>query len=246
VATDSIPDNKRPNDPDGYGDGKQSFNGWNMSASGLAAVWSEENTRESIIASMKRRETYATTGPRIQVRLFAGWQFAKTDVLEDNFAEIGYQRGVPMGGELVQAPAGAAPNFMIRAVKGPLDYNLDRIQVIKGWLDANGDSQEKIFNVAWSQGRQINANGNLPAVGNSTNLETGKTVNNIGAPELATTWVDPEFDPNQSAFYYLRVLQIPTIRHSQLDAIALGLDTPYEGPSTIQERAYTSPVWYTP
>jgi hypothetical protein len=246
VATDSTPETKRRDDPDGYADGRQSFNGWNMSASGLAAVWSEDNTRQSILAAMKRRETYATTGPRIRVRLFAGWDFAADDVESADMTSIGYARGVPMGGDLSDAPPGAAPQFMIRASRGPVDHNLDRIQIIKGWTDASGQARETIFNVAWSGGRELDDQGKLPTVGSTANIRTGKTANTIGAAELATLWTDPEFDPSQSAFYYARVLQIPTVRHSQLDAIAMGGETPYEGPATIQERAYTSPVWYTP
>ncbi len=246
VATDSIPENKRPVDPSGYGDGEHGFNGWSMSASGLAAVWAADNSREAIVAAMQRRETYATTGPRIRVRLFAGWDFALEDATSPDLAAIGYAGGVPMGGQLSAAPAGAAPHFIISAARGPIDHNLDRIQVVKGWLDARGEAQEKIFDVAWSGDRQPDAQGKLPAVGSTVDLHTGKTANSIGAAELATLWVDPEFDPTRSAFYYARVLQIPTIRHSQLDAIALGIDTPYEGPATLQERAYTSPVWYTP
>ncbi len=246
VATDSTPENKRRDDPDGYADGKQGFNGWNMSASGLAAVWSTDNSRESIIAAMKRRETYASTGPRIRVRMFAGWHFATADAMSPDIADIGYAQGVPMGGELTKAPEGGAPHFLIRATKGPIDHNLDRVQVIKAWLGSDGEAQEKIFDVVWSGDRQPNAHGKLPAVGNTADIRTGKTANTIGTVELATVWADPEFDPARSAVYYVRVLQIPTVRHSQLDAIALGIDTPYEGPATIQERAYTSPVWYTP
>ncbi|MEH6636848.1 MAG: DUF3604 domain-containing protein [Halioglobus sp.] len=246
VATDSTPETKRRDDADGYADGRQSFNGWNMSASGLAAVWSEDNSRESIVAAMKRRETYATTGPRIQVRLFAGWEFSPEDAESADMANIGYAGGVPMGGELRDAAAGAAPHFLIRASRGPIDHNLDRVQIIKGWTDASGQAQEKIFNVAWSGDRQLNDKGNLPVVGNTANISTGKTANTIGEAELATVWIDPEFDPTQDAFYYARVIQIPTVRHSQLDAIAMGGDTPYEGPATLQERAYTSPIWYTP
>jgi hypothetical protein len=246
VATDSTPENKRRDDPDGYADGKQGFNGWNMSASGLAAVWSTDNSRESIIAAMKRRETYASTGPRIRVRMFAGWHFAMADAKSPDIANIGYSQGVPMGGELTNAPEGGAPHFLIRATKGPIDHNLDRVQVIKAWLGSDGEAQERIFDVVWSGNRQPNAQGKLPAVGNTADIRTGKTANTIGTVELATVWADPEFDPARSAVYYVRVLQIPTVRHSQLDAIALGIDTPYEGPATIQERAYTSPVWYTP
>ncbi len=246
VATDSTPENKRREDPSGYADGKQSFNGWNMSASGLAAVWSTDNSRKSIVAAMKRRETYATTGPRIQVRMFAGWDFTLADAQSAEIVSIGYAGGVPMGGELSAAPPETAPHFLLRATRGSIDHNLDRIQIIKGWTDASGKAQEKIFNVAWSDDRQLDGDGKLPVVGNTANIRTGKTANTIGATELATVWIDPEFDPAQSVFYYARVLQIPTVRHSQLDAIALGIETPYEGPATIQERAYTSPIWYTP
>ena len=195
---------------------------------------------------MKRRETYATRGPRIQVRLFGGWNFTGEDIESADLAIIGYAGGVPMGGELNRAPEGTAPHFLIRASRGPLDHNLDRIQVIKGWTDASGQAQEKIFNVAWSGDRQLATDGRLPPVGNTADISSGKTDNSIGDPELAAMWVDPEFDPAQRAFYYARVLQIPTVRHSQLDAIALGIDTPYEGPATLQERAYTSPIWYSP
>ena len=246
VATDSTPSTKRRADEDGYADGVQSFNGWNMSAGGLAAVWSEENTRESIVAAMKRREIYATTGPRIQVRLFGGWHFAEDDALSANLAAIGYAGGVPMGGELGNAPEATAPRFLVRATRGPMDHNLDRIQIIKGWTDTAGEAHEKIYNVAWSGNRQSDAGGELPSVGNTASIESGDTANSIGAAELAAVWIDPEFNPSENAFYYARVLQIPTVRHSQLDAIALGIDTPYEGPATIQERAYTSPIWYSP
>jgi hypothetical protein len=246
VATDSIPRNKRRSDPDGYADGKQSFNGWNMQAAGLAAVWSDRNDRQSILAAMKRRETYATTGPRIRLRAFAGWDFSAEDVSRDDFAEQGYARGVPMGGELGKAPAGAAPRFMIVASRGANDQNLDRIQVVKSWLDADGSTREKIFDVAWSDGRTFDAGGKLPPVGSSVDTRTGMTTNTIGAAQLATVWQDPGFDADKAAVYYLRVLQIPTVRHSQLDAIALGTDTPYEGPAVIQERAYSSPFWYRP
>ena len=246
VATDSIPQNKRREDPDGYADGRQSFNGWSMQAAGLAAVWSEGNDRQSIIAAMQRRETYATTGPRIVLRAFAGWDFSEEDLTQEDFASRGYSRGVPMGGELDKAPTGAAPRFMILAARGVQDHNLDRIQVVKSWLDGDGKPREKIFDVAWSGGRSADVRGKLPSVGTSANISTGKTTNTIGAQQLATVWQDPEFSPDRPAVYYIRVLQIPTVRHSQMDAIALGAETPYEGPATIQERAYSSPFWYRP
>ncbi|MEP4146010.1 MAG: DUF3604 domain-containing protein [Halioglobus sp.] len=250
MSTDSIPRNKRGDDPDGYANGKTSTNGWTMSASGLAAVWSDDNSREAIIAAMKRRETYATTGPRIGVRFFGGWDYKEEDAQAADMAAVGYAGGVPMGGELARAPAGAAPRFLMAASKGALDHNLDRIQVVKLWLNSDGQAEEKIFNVAWSGStsgeRALQADGKLPAVGNSADTTTGKTENSIGAPQLSALWIDPEFDAEQTALYYLRVLQIPTVRHSQLDAIALGIETPFEGPATIQERAYTSPIWYSP
>jgi hypothetical protein len=246
VSVDSIPANKRRYYEDGYADGIQSFNGWSMSASGLAAVWSPRNDRKSIIAAMQRKETYATTGPRIQLRFFAAWDFIEGDALAEDIAEIGYQKGVPMGGELSNSTVGGAPSFLIKAVKGALDHNLDRVQVIKGWTDASGEAQEKVFDVLWSGDRQPNQLGKLPSVGNSANINTGKTANTIGSAELAGVWIDPEFNPQQNAFYYARVLQIPTVRHSQLDAVSIGLDTPFEGPATIQERAYSSPIWYSP
>ena len=246
VATDSIPQNKRRNDPDGYADGKQSPNGWSMQAAGLAAVWSDRNDRQSIISAMQRRETYATTGPRIWLRAFAGWGFTEEDLAREDFAARGYSGGVPMGGELEKAPEGAAPRFMIMAAKGANDHNLDRIQVVKSWLDSEGQAREKIFDVAWSGDRSLDAEGKLPAVGSSANTRTGKTSNDIGAQQLATVWQDPEFDADSAAVYYLRVLQIPTVRHSQMDAVALGMETPYEGPATLQERAYSSPFWYRP
>ena len=246
VAIDSIPENKRRDDPDGYGDGEQSFNGWNMQAAGLAAVWADNNDRQSIIAAMKRRETYATTGPRIGLRAFAGWDFSEEDLSRADFVQQGYARGVPMGGELESAPEGATPRFMIVASKGANDHNLDRIQVVKSWLDGDGNSFDKIFDVSWSGDRALDAAGKLASVGSSANTRTGKTSNDIGAEQLATVWQDPEFNPNSAAVYYVRVLQIPTVRHSQLDAIALGSETPREGPAVIQERAYSSPFWYQP
>jgi hypothetical protein len=246
TATDTTPENKRRTDSDGYADGRQSFNGWNMQAAGLAAVWSDRNDRQSIIAAMQRRETYATTGPRIWLRAFAGWDLSEEDLAAPDFAARGYARGVPMGAELAQAPQGAAPRFMIMAARGALDHNLDRIQVVKSWLDSDGEPQEKIFDAAWSGERSLDARGKLPPVGNSADIRTGKTTNSIGAQQLATVWQDPEFDPASPAVYYIRVLQIPTVRHSQLDATALGIETPYEGPATLQERAYSSPFWYRP
>jgi len=242
MARDSTPENKRL-----FGIGRRSLTGWNMSAQGLAAVWAEENNREAIFAAFKRREVYGTTGPRMRVRFFGGWNFASLDEKQSNLAEIGYKGGVPMGGDLTKpSEGGKAPQFLIQAVKDPVGANLDRIQVIKGWLSADGETNEQIFNVAWSGDRILDAKGKLPPVGDTVNRQTGKLTNSIGTPELITLWTDPDFNPDQRAFYYVRVLQIPTARHSLLDSIALQEPAPEEGPAALQERAYTSAIWYTP
>lgn len=196
---------------------------------------------------MRRREVYATTGPRIRVRLFAGWELKPSDLNSEDVAAIGYDKGVPMGGELRAAPDGEAPVLLITAVKDPVEANLDRVQVVKGWLNAEGVPEERVYDVAWSDGRELAEDGTLPAVGNTVDLETGAYTNTIGAAQLAAAWTDQDFDPQQQAFYYVRVLQIPTPRHTLLDALALGIDPAATGrPATLQERAYTSPVWYSP
>ncbi|WP_040357103.1 DUF3604 domain-containing protein [Colwellia piezophila] len=219
--------------------------GADMSASGLAGVWAKENTRESLMAAFKRREVYGTTGPRIAVRMFAGWDFNNQDSSAKDLAAVGYQKGVPMGGDLTAAPKGKAISLLIRAVKDPVDGNLDRIQVVKGWLDDKGNSHEKVFNVAVSDGRKI-SNNKVKAVGNTVDIKTASYTNSIGDVELATTWTDPEFDPMVRAFYYVRVLQIPTPRHTLYASVALN-EAPQKGyPTSIQERAYSSPIWYTP
>jgi hypothetical protein len=220
--------------------------GWTMSASGLAAVWATENTRQSIMAAFRRRETYATTGPRIQVRVFGGWTFSHQDLQAEDLSELGYARGVPMGGELQSAASGQRPAFMITALKDPKGANLDRVQVIKGWLDAAGNTQERVIDAVWSGNRQPNDEGKLPQVGNSVDLKTGQVSNGIGAAELRGVWRDEDFDASQAAFYYVRVLEIPTARHAHYDALALGMEAPTVGPTLIQERAYTSPIWYKP
>jgi len=241
-ARDSTPETKRTGDSIGESD----VNGWNMSASGLAAVWAKDNTREEIYAAFLRKEVYATTGTRLKVRLFAGWDFNPDAADTKELAAIGYAQGVPMGGDLTRNPdPSAAPQLLIRAVKDPKDANLDRVQVIKGWVGSDGQQHEHVFNVAWSDERTIDDNGKLVAVGNTVDLASARYENTIGAAELSTLWTDPSFDPNQRAFYYVRVLQIPTPRHSLYDAVALQ-KAPQEGPATIQERAYTSPIWYTP
>lgn len=238
-AFDSTPETK------GAGPGGR-IKGWDMSASGLAAVWARANTRAEIIAAMKRREVYGTTGSRISLRFFGGYGFTPEDAAAADVAAVGYQKGVPMGGDLVRAADGRAPSFLIRAVKDPIEANLDRMQVIKGWLGPDGKAVEKVFDVAWSGDRRIGADGKLPAVGDSVDRATASYENSIGAAELATVWTDPEFDPGARAFYYVRVLQIPTPRNSLYDSVALGKSPPEGYPVVIQERAYSSPIWYAP
>jgi len=238
LATDSIPANKHTSRRH---DGKGA-SGWDMSASGLAAVWSEDNTRESILAAIGRREVYATSGPRIGVQFYGGSGYTAADLERADLYTHATTLGVPMGGEL--AATDQAPTFLAIASRDPKGANLDRIQIVKGWLDASGQAQERVFDVAWSGERAAGADGKLPAVGNTVNLKTGEVDNSIGAPQLSVVWTDPEFDAGQSAFYYLRVLQIPTARHSLMDAVALGMEHARDLPDTIQERAYTSSIWY--
>ncbi|MEM7138424.1 MAG: DUF3604 domain-containing protein [Myxococcota bacterium] len=221
--------------------------GADMSAAGLAGVWAATNDRDAIVEAFQRKEVYATSGPRIRVRFFGGWDYEDAAAEAADLAEIGYTGGVPMGGDLTQAPDGEAPRFLVHAVKDPRQGNLDRIQIVKGWLLDDGTTEEKVYNVAWSAGRALGADGSLAPVGNTVDLATGMYANDIGAAALSTVWEDPDFDPNQRAFYYVRVLQIPTPRHTLYDAIALKMDPNTTGhPSTIQERAYSSPIWYTP
>jgi hypothetical protein len=223
------------------------FPAWEMSAGGLAGVWADANTREAIFAAFKRKEVYATTGPRIRLRMFGGFLFRPRDAEAKDIAAVGYRKGVPMGGDLTQAPRGRAPAFLIHAVKDPQGANLDRVQVIKGWLDAGGQPRERIYDVAWSGDRRPDADGKLPAVGDTVDVNTAAYTNTIGAAQLAVVWTDPDFDPAQSAFYYTRVIEIPTPRHSLFDAIALGIDySVTKQPASIQERAYSSPIWYIP
>ena len=220
--------------------------GWQFSGSGYAALWATENTREALFAAMKRKETYATTGPRMVVRFFGGWDYRKGDALQTNLVLLGYKKGVPMGGDLAIAPADKAPNFLIQAVKDPDGANLDRIQVIKGWLDKNGDTHEKVYNVALSDNRRAAKSGKVQPVGNSVNVEEASYSNSIGDPELVVVWEDPDFNRNESAFYYVRVLEIPTPRWTAYAAKSYGLDLPKDIPMVTQERAYTSPIWYSP
>jgi len=223
------------------------FPAWEMSASGRAAVWATENTRKAIFAAFKRKEVYGTTGTRISLRVFGGFSFVPADARARDIAAVGYRKGVPMGADLTSAPKGRAPTFLIRAVKDPLSGNLDRVQVVKGWIDAKGDTHQHVYDVAWSGGRKPGRDGKVPPVGNTVNVKTATYTNTIGAVELATVWKDPDFKPGQTAFYYVRVLEIPTPRQSLYDAVALKIDVKETGqPATIQERAYSSPIWYTP
>ncbi len=221
--------------------------GWQQVASGLAAVWATENTREALFDAMERKEVYATTGSRMGVRFFGGWEFTDQDLNSRQPAFAGYDKGVAMGGDLRARPSGAsAPTLMVYALRDPIGANLDRIQIIKGWMDAQGATHEKVYDVAWSGDRRPGADGKLPAVGNTVDVANANWTNTIGAPELATVWSDPDFDPAQNAFYYARVIEIPTPRWSTYDAFRLGVALPEDAPTSTQERAYTAPIWYTP
>jgi len=222
------------------------FKGWQTVASGLAAVWANENTRESIFDAMARKEVYATTGTRMMVRFFGGWNYSKDDLNSRQPAFRGYQKGVPMGGDLPARKGAKAPTFMVYALRDPIGANLDRIQIVKGWLDAGGKTHEKVYDVAWSGGRKPDASGKLPPVGNTVDIKNANWTNTIGASELGTVWTDPDFKPGERAFYYARVLEIPTPRWIVYDAFRFGVEIPPGAKTTGQERAYTSPIWYTP
>jgi len=220
--------------------------GWRWSAAGLAAVWAQENPRDSLFDAMRNRETYATSGPRMAVRFFGSWDYSDDLLQQPDWLDTAYASGVPMGSELPAAnAAGAAPRFAIWAIRDPQSGNLDRIQVIKGWVDDNGVTHEKIFDAAWAGDRQPDsATGKLPPVGNTVDAANATYANTIGAPQLATIWRDPTFDPTVEAFYYFRVIEIPTPRWSTFDAKLLGIAPPE--PTSLQERAVTSAIWYTP
>jgi hypothetical protein len=215
-------------------------------ASGLAAVWARENTRESIWDAMERKEVYATTGSRIAVRVFGGWDFTADEVERHDFARTGYNRGVPMGGNLTDAPDGAAPSFMIRALRDPDNANLDRVQVIKGWLNADGTTEERIYDVACSDDRAIVDRRCERDVGTTVDVANAAYTNTIGDPLLTAHWIDPDFDASQPAFYYIRVIEIPKPRWTAYDAKFFDVTMPEGTAMIVQDRAYTSPIWYTP
>jgi hypothetical protein len=241
-------------EPSRYRAATQAF----YSSSGYAAVWAQENTREAIFAAMKRREVYATTGPRISLRFFAGWNFTADHAQQPDIAQVGYSLGVPMGGDLIQSEEtkNKAPTFLMRATKDPDGANLDRVQIIKGWRDGNGELQEKVYDVAFSangnsdngksEDRNLGNNGVLPSLGSTVNLNDASYLNTIGSPELSTTWSDPDFNGSEPAVYYVRVLQIPTPRWTVYDAKFYQQELPQDSPLVIEERAYSSPIWYTP
>jgi hypothetical protein len=220
--------------------------GWEMTAAGYTGVWATGNTREELWDAMKRRETYATSGPHITVRFFGGFDFTKADISRTP-AAVGYAKGVAMGGDLKTAAAGKAPTFLVAALKDATSGNLDRVQIIKGWLDKSGKPQEKIYDVVWADAdRRRIVNGRLTPVGNTVDVVTGTWTNTIGDPELVAVWLDPDFDPSVRAFYYARVLEIPTPRWTAYDAAYFKVKMDPKIPMTTQERAFTSPIWYTP
>jgi hypothetical protein len=225
--------------------GDREYTSWSMVASGLAAVWAKENTREAIFDAMSRKETFATTGPRMMVRFFGGWEFDANDAQSRLPADAGYSKGVPMGADLLGDPAGRAPSFLVAGLKDPFSGNLDRIQIVKVWLEA-GERREKVYDVVASGGRVPGADGKLPPVGSTVDVASATWTNTIGATELTTVWNDPDFDAAQPAAYYARVLEIPTPRWTAHESARYGIEMSEKVPMVTQERAYTSPIWYTP
>ncbi|MGI9200623.1 MAG: DUF3604 domain-containing protein [Woeseiaceae bacterium] len=219
---------------------------WETTSAGYAAVWAQENTRESLFDAMARKETYATTGTRPVVRFFGGYGYAADDLARDDLVDHAYANGVPMGGELQRSAT--APSFIVLVQKDPEGANLDRAQVVKGWLDVNGEAQEEVYDVAWGDAdtRQADANGKVADVGNTVDVSNATWENSIGDPELQVVWTDPDFDTERSAFYYLRVIEIPTPRWTAYDAKKFGIEMDPEIPMVHTERAYTSPIWYKP
>ncbi|MGC6472319.1 MAG: DUF3604 domain-containing protein [Parvibaculales bacterium] len=217
-----------------------------LTASGYAAIWATENTREALFDALMRKEVYASTGPRIVLRFFGGWQFEDSDAAAPDMAQTGYAKGVPMGGDLGTSSTTTAPSFLISASKDPDGANLDRVQIVKGWLGDDGTTAEKVYDVVWGDDRKPDANGDLPALPSTVDLKTAKYTNTTGSEFLAAVWTDPDFDADQRAFYYVRVLEIETPRWTTYDAARYGHDLAEDVPATVQERAYSSPIWYTP
>ncbi|MCZ6831066.1 MAG: DUF3604 domain-containing protein, partial [Gammaproteobacteria bacterium] len=226
--------------------GEKVVSGWEQASSGYAAVWARENTREALWDAIKRKEVYATTGSRMTVRFYGGWGFTGADAGHPDIARIGYSQGVPMGGKLPPGSKGAAPSFLVAASKDAIGANLDRVQIVKGWLDAQGSSHEKVYEVSWAGSRRLDSDGKLPPLGSSVNVAEASWENSIGAPQLTAVWQDPDFDATEHAFYYARVLEISTPRWTAYDARRYGIKMGSEVPMVTQERAYTSPIWYTP
>jgi hypothetical protein len=248
VARDILPETRRQASARPYPPAAAArLDAWNLSASGLAAAWATDNTRPAITAAFKRKEVYATSGSRIVLQVFGGFSFESGDAERDDLASLGYRDGVPMGGDLSAAPRNRALTLLISARKDPLGANLDRVQVVKGWLADDGTSRERVFDAAWAGDNRLAADSSLRPVGNTVNLANGTYENSIGAPTLNAVWRDPEFDSAQPSFYYVRVLEIPTPRHQVYDAIALGVGPATTGfATTLQERAWSTPIWYTP
>jgi hypothetical protein len=228
---------------------------WHYMAAGYAVVWATENTRTAIWDAMKRREAYGTSGSRIVLRFFGGWNYDKSDARSRFLAEAGYEKGVPMGSDLPPSPAAtasqgrpASPTFLVAAMKDSRSGNLDRIQIVKGWLGKDGKAQEKVYDVVWGDAdrRKVDRKGKLAPVGDTVDVATATWTNTIGDPELSAVWTDPDFDPSVRAFYYARVIEIPTPRWTAYDAARFGIKMPPEVPMKVQERAWASPIWYTP
>jgi hypothetical protein len=228
--------------------GGRQYEGYAMASSGYAGVWATDNTRKALFDAMKRKEVYATTGPRMLVRFWGGWDFVESDANSRLPAAVGYAKGVPMGGDLTKAPDGKSPTFLVAALKDPYGANLDRVQIVKGWVGKDGKTQEKVYDVVWGDAdtRKPGSDGKLPAVGDTVDVKNATWTNTIGDPELMAVWTDPDFDPSAKAFYYTRVMEIPTPRWTAYDAKRFGVEMSKEVPMTTQERAYTSPIWYTP
>lgn len=241
------PSPERWNHPMAKFEGRQ-YEGYAMASSGYAAVWATANTRKALFDAMKRKEVYATTGPRMLVRFWGGWDFVEADAKSRLPAAVGYAKGVPMGGDLTKGPGGKSPTFLVAALKDPYGANLDRIQIVKGWVDKNGETHEQVYNVIWGNAasRKLNEKGKLPPVGNTVDVKNATWTNTIGDPELIAVWNDPDFDPALKAFYYARVIEIPTPRWTAYDAKRFNLTVAKEVVMTTQERAYTSPIWYSP